>query len=205
MFERFTHASRTAVQNAQIEARELRHPRIGTEHLLLALIADPAGPTAALLADDGVDHARVRAELTRRVGHGTAAPEPLADTDEADAAALRAIGIDIAAVRRAIAENFGPDALHLPAPEAPRKRSFLRRGTTPGRGHIPFSARAKKTLELSLREAIRLKHKVIGPEHILLGILRDDGGLAARILADAGVDLDRLRTRAVDALNHPAA
>jgi ATP-dependent Clp protease ATP-binding subunit ClpA len=205
MFERFTHAARSAVQNAQAEARELQHPRIGTEHLLLALIADPASSTAALLADDGVDHARVRTELTRRVGHGTAAPEPLADSDQADAAALRAIGIDIAAVRRAIEENFGPDALQLPPPEAPRRRGFLRRGTTPGRGHIPFSARAKKTIELSLREAIRLKHNVIAPEHILLGIVRENGGLAARILVDAGVDLDRLRTRTVDALKHPAA
>jgi ATP-dependent Clp protease ATP-binding subunit ClpA len=209
MFERFTHASRDAVTGAQTEARELQHPKIGTEHLLLALLADPAGPVATLLADDGVDHDRVRTELTRRVGQGTTiVPEPLADTDEADAAALRAIGIDIAAVRRAIEENFGPDALRLPpAVEEPRRQGLFRRRTprTPGRGHIPFSDRAKKTLELSLREALRLKHSFIAPEHILLGIVRENGGLGARILVDAGVDLGELRTRAEDALKHATA
>jgi ATP-dependent Clp protease ATP-binding subunit ClpA len=209
MFERFTHASRDTVMQAQTEARELQHPRIGTEHLLLALLADPEGSVAALLHADGVDHATVRADVTRRVGQGPDnAPEPLADTDAADAAALRAIGIDIEAVRRAIEENFGPEALQLPPPEAPRRRGFLRRSAPtrgPIRGHIPFSGRAKKTLELSLREAMRLKHNVIAPEHILLGIVREGGGLGARILVDAGVDLEDLRTRAVSALKHPAA
>jgi ATP-dependent Clp protease ATP-binding subunit ClpA len=208
MFERFTHASRDAVKQAQAEARQLQHPKIGTEHLLLSLIADPAGPVATLLAADGVDHDRVRAELTRRVGQGTAIPpEPLADTDEADAAALRAIGIDIAAVRRAIEENFGPDALRIPPADEPRRPGLFRRKPprTPGRGHIPFSDRAKKTLELALREALRLKHNFIAPEHILLGIVRENGGLGARILVDAGVDLASLRTRAEDALRHATA
>ncbi len=208
MFERFTRASREAVKQAQIEARELGHPRIGTEHVLLALLADGQSPIAVLLREDGVDHAGVRAELTRRVGAcNTVPPEPLADTDQADAAALRAIGIDIEAVRRAIEENFGPDALQLPPPEAPRRRGFLRRsaGSSPARRHIPFSDRAKKSIELSLREAIHLKHTIIAPEHLLLGIVREGTGLGARILVDAGVDLQRLRTRTVDALNDPAA
>jgi ATP-dependent Clp protease ATP-binding subunit ClpA len=208
MFERFTHASRDAVVQAQAEARELRHPRIGTEHLLLALLADSQGPVAAMLGDNGVDHTSVRRELTRRVGPGApSVSEPLADTDQADADALRAIGIDIAAVRRAIEQNFGPDALRLPPPEAPRRRGFLRRKTHsgPSRGHIPFSPRAKKILELSLREAVRLKHNFIAPEHILLGIVREGAGLGARILVDAGVDLQELRTRAINALKDPAA
>jgi ATP-dependent Clp protease ATP-binding subunit ClpA len=207
MFERFTHASRDAVIRAQTEARELKHPRIGTEHLLLALLADAHGPVATMLGHDGVDHDTVRADLTRLVGQRTVAPEPLADTDQADADALRAIGIDIAAVRRAIEENFGPDALRLPPPEAPRRRGFLRRKTRngPSSGHIPFSPRAKKTLELSLREALRLKHNFIAPEHMLLGILREGGGLGALILVDAGVNFDDLRTKAVNALKDPAA
>jgi ATP-dependent Clp protease ATP-binding subunit ClpA len=209
MFERFTRASRDAVTHAQIEARELQHPRIGTEHLLLALLADQNGSVATMLRDDGVDHASVRAGITRHVTQRPAAPaESPAETDAADAAALRAIGIDIEAVRRAIEENFGPEALQLPPPEAPRRRGFLRRSApagAPNRRHIPFSDRAKKTLELALREALRLKHNFIAPEHILLGIVREGGGLGARILVDAGVDLDNLRTRTVNALKHPAA
>ncbi len=208
MFERFTRASREAVKQAQAEARQLGHSRIGTEHVLLALLADEQGPIAVLLRPDGVDHAGVRAELTRRVGVGdSVAPEPFADTDHADAAALRAIGIDIEAVRRAIEENFGPDALQLPPPEAPRRRGLLRRSSrsAPSRWHIPFSSGAKKSIELSLREAVRLKHTFIAPEHLLLGIVREGTGLGARILVDAGVDLQRLRARAVDALKDPAA
>ena len=208
MFERFTRASREAVKQAQTEARELGHPRIGTEHLLLALLADGQGSIAVLLRGAGVDHAGVRAELTRRVGAcNSVSPEPLADTDQADAAALRAIGIDIEAVRRAIEENFGPEALQLPPPEAPRRRGFLRRssGSAPARRHIPFSGRAKKSIELSLREAIHLKHTFIAPEHLLLGLVREGTGLGARILVDAGVDLQQLKTRAVDGLKDPAA
>jgi ATP-dependent Clp protease ATP-binding subunit ClpA len=205
MFERFSHAAREAVVQAQTEARDLQDARIGTEHLLLALLAEP-GPISEMLHADGVDHASVRAALARHVAQGDTA-EPLADTDAADAAALRAIGIDIDAVRRAIEENFGPDALQLP-PAEPRKRGFLRRNGPPTgspRGHIPFSDRAKKTLALSLREAVRLRHNAILPEHLLLGIVRDGNGLGARVLVDAGVDLEDLRTRAVAALRDQAA
>ena len=184
MFERFTHAARDAVVRAQAEARALDHGHIGTEHLLLALLADPAGPVAVAT---GLSHDAVQAEVRRRV---RVTPDVLPDRDEADAAALRAIGIDLDQVRRAIEENFGPGALHLPPPESARRRKGWWRRST---GHVPFTPRAKKVLELSLREAIRLKQNVIAPEHIMLGVLRADGGLAALILADAGVDGAALR------------
>ncbi len=197
MFERFTKGARDAVIRAQTEARDLGHGHIGTEHLLLALLADPAGPVAAAT---GLSHDRVAAEVARRV---RVSPEPAPDRDEADRAALKAIGIDLDAVRRAIEENFGPGALHLPPPESQRRRtSWWRRATG---SHVPFTPRAKKVLELSLREAIRLRQNVIAPEHIMLGVLRDDGGLAARILADAGVDAATLRADLERALLNPAA
>jgi ATP-dependent Clp protease ATP-binding subunit ClpA len=200
MFERFTRAARAAVIQAQEEARDLGQSPIGTEHLLLALLADPQSPTARVLRDGGVDAGRVRAEVIRLVGRGPAGPPP-ADPDAEDAAALKAIGIDLDAVRRAIEENFGPGALHLPRETAPRKRKLFGRPT----GHIPFSPRAKKVLELALREAIRLKHNYIASEHILLGIIREGNGLACRILTEAGADLGKLRTDATAALNQPAA
>ena len=61
-------------------------------------------------------------------------------------------------------------------------------------GQIPFTPRAKKVLELSLREAISLGHNYIGTEHILLGIMRENEGVAARILLDFGVDAETVRT-----------
>ncbi len=92
----------------------------------------------------------------------------------ADAAALRTLGIDLDAVRRSVEGAFGPGALE---------------GRGSPRGHIRFSAGAKKALELSLREALRLRHRHIGTEHLLLGLLRHDPGVAGGVLRDAGVDL----------------
>jgi ATP-dependent Clp protease ATP-binding subunit ClpA len=203
MFERFTHAARDAVIRAQAEARELGHSPIGTEHALLAMLADEQGPIAASLRGSGVDARYVRAEIVRRVGPRPEGEQAVADADAEDAAALKAIGIDLDAVRRAIEESFGPGSLRLPR-EAPRKRrGWL--GRMYGSGHTPFSPRAKKVLELSLREAIRLKHNFIAPEHLLLGILREGNGLAAQILAEAGVDFDRLRADLTRSLGGRAA
>ncbi|WP_238453619.1 Clp protease N-terminal domain-containing protein [Micromonospora sp. ATA51] len=117
---------------------------------------------------------------------------------DADAAALREIGIDLAAIVARIEESFGPDALREAVP-APRRR-WGRRRYAGG----PFSPRSKKVLELSLREAIRLRHHHIGTEHILLGLLREGQGLAALVLTEAGVDLDDLRRRVETALRTAA-
>jgi hypothetical protein len=67
------------------------------------------------------------------------------------------------------------------------------RGTSARRGHIPFTPRSKKVLELSLREAKRLHHDHTGTEHILLGLLREGEGVAAKVLVDAGINLGDVR------------
>jgi ATP-dependent Clp protease ATP-binding subunit ClpC len=72
-----------------------------------------------------------------------------------------------------------------------------RGGSTPS-GHIPFTARAKKVLELSLREALQLSHNHIGTEHILLGILREGDGVAAQVLTGLGADLNRVRAKVLE-------
>lgn len=192
MFERFTKPTRTVVIGAQAHARRLGHRRIGTEHLLLSLTSDGAG-AADLLAEAGVTTQRVETAIEREL-----AANDQALSDE-DAAALRAIGVDLDEVKAHLGAHFGPVPL-APPPEPEKKwfglrRRYVLRGEPRG-GHIPFSARAKKVLELSLREALRLKHNFIGPEHILLGLLREGAGLGAKVLADAGVDLDELRQRA---------
>jgi ATP-dependent Clp protease ATP-binding subunit ClpA len=207
MFERFTHPAREAVVQAQFLGRELRQSQIGTEHVLLALLADPAGPiaTAPALTDKGVDAGYVRTEILRRVSTpGTDGPAAGGETDAEDREALKAIGIDLDAVRRAIEQNFGPGALQLPREKATDQPGPLRR-LFQGSGRIPFSKRSKKVLELSLREALRLKHNYIAPEHIMLGLLREGEGLAAQILAGRGVDFDELRADVTRSLNSEAA
>jgi ATP-dependent Clp protease ATP-binding subunit ClpA len=204
MFERFTDAARDVVVRAGAAADDLNHPYVGTEHLLVALLSDHDGPVAVALLGYQLDDRRARAEIIRLVGPSHAPDvDPLFDADGEDAAALKAIGIDLDAVRRAIEENFGPGALRLPRDDAPKRRGFMRRFY--GTGHPPFTDRAKKVLELSLREAIRLKHNYIAPEHLMLGLLREGHGLAAQILAEAGVDFDKLRADLTRSLADKAA
>ncbi|MGZ5409173.1 MAG: Clp protease N-terminal domain-containing protein, partial [Aeromicrobium sp.] len=64
-------------------------------------------------------------------------------------------------------------------------------------GHIPFTPRAKKVLELSLREALQLGHNYIGTEHILLGLIREGEGVAAQVLVKLGADLNRVRQQVI--------
>lgn len=71
-------------------------------------------------------------------------------------------------------------------------------------GHIPFTPRAKKVLELSLREALRLHHNEIRTEHVLLGLLREGQGLAALLLVARGLSLDELRRRVLERLGNAA-
>lgn len=196
MFERFTREARAVVLGAQEEARRLRHRAVGTEHILLALLVDPGG-AGAVLGAVGVTRGPVETELTRLVGER-------GDLGADDAAALRAIGIDLDEVRARLEENFGPVSLD-PPPEPARRGFFTRRrDNAPVSGHIRFSPRAKKTLELSLREALRLGHRHIGAEHILLGLLREGEGLAAQILSILGVDVRDLRRRTEAALRTAA-
>ena len=169
MFERFTAEARQVVVDAQHEARQMHAGHIGTEHLLLALLAQPGTVTAAVLTRHGLTHDAVASSVRAFLG------------DEGlDAAALSSVGIDLDAVRESVEATFGPGSLDA--------------GRRTVRGHIPFTPRAKKVLELSLREAHRRGDDYIGAEHILLGLIREGDGLAAKILTDTGLSLEALRT-----------
>jgi ATP-dependent Clp protease ATP-binding subunit ClpA len=94
------------------------------------------------------------------------------------AKALESLGIQLEAVRAQVEEIIG-------------------QGQRAPTGHIPFTPRAKKVLELSLREAQQLGHDYIGTEHILLGLIREGEGVAAQVLAKLGADLSRTRRQVV--------
>jgi hypothetical protein len=98
------------------------------------------------------------------------------------ASALAALDIDLNSVRRRVEQIIGHG------------------GTAPS-GHIPFTPRAKKVLELSLREALQLGHNYIGTEHILLGLIREGEGVAAEVLVSLGADLARVRQQVVQILS----
>ena len=171
MFERFTPDAREVVVLAQEEARALRHDAIGSEHLLLSLLRLHT-PTTAVLRRHGLDHDAVAGAVAARAGG-----------EDLDGEALRTLGIDLDAVRDVAEATFGPGAL-----DAPRRR---RRRSSPA--HIPFTADAKKVLELSLREALAMRSRSITDGHIALGLLRG-GGTAPEVLRERGVDPGALRT-----------
>ena len=98
------------------------------------------------------------------------------------AKALESLGISLEAVRGQVEEIIG------------------RGGSAPS-GHIPFTPRAKKVLELSLREALQLGHNYIGTEHILLGLIREGEGVAAQVLVKLGADLSRVRQTVIQLLS----
>jgi ATP-dependent Clp protease ATP-binding subunit ClpC len=77
-------------------------------------------------------------------------------------------------------------------------------GEHDSQGQIPFTPRAKKVLELALREALSLGHNYIGTEHILLGLVRESEGVAARILNDLDADGDRIRQEVMRVLSGPS-
>ncbi len=98
------------------------------------------------------------------------------------AKALESLGISLDAVREQVQEIIG-------------------QGQQAPSGHIPFTPRAKKVLELSLREALQLGHNYIGTEHILLGLIREGEGVAAQVLVKLGADLNRVRQQVIQLLS----
>ena len=96
--------------------------------------------------------------------------------------ALESLGISLEAVRQQVEEIIG-------------------QGQQAPSGHIPFTPRAKKVFELSLREALQLGHNYIGTEHILLGLIREGEGVAAQVLVKLGADLNRVRQQVIQLLH----
>lgn len=184
MFERFTSEARSVVISAQEEARALGHDYIGTEHLVLGLLKDDAGKAADVLADAGVTLEKFRREVVTAVGAADCAPL----TDH-DAKALRSLGIDLDEVRSRVEDTFGPGALTRPTSRRKKNRS-----------HIPFTRRAKDALASSLIEAKTLRHRHLGPDHILLGLLRDPDALGTRLLEATAGSAGDLTERLVSAL-----
>jgi len=100
------------------------------------------------------------------------------------AKALESLGISLDAVREQVQEVMGQGQHAQLVQQAPS-------------GHIPFTPRAEKVLELSLREALQLGHNYIGTEHILLGLICEGEGTAAQVLIKSGAGLNRVRSQVI--------
>src|SRR3989339_1168077 len=136
MSNRFTDRVQRVIIIAQEEAKRLNHDYVGTEHILLGLVALGEGVAAKILSNIGVDLRKVRTEVEKLVG-------------------------------------TGDNVMLL--------------------GEIPFTPRAKKVLELAVEEAQNFGHTYVGTEHLLLGLLREEEGIAARVLENLGVRINEVR------------
>lgn len=143
MSNRFTERAQRVILIAQEEAKRLNHDYVGTEHILLGLIALGEGVAAQVLANLGVDLRRIRSEIEKIVG-------------------------------------TGDNVMLL--------------------GEIPFTPRAKKVLELAVEEAQGMAHNYVGTEHLLLGLIREEEGVAARVLENLGCKLDVIREEVISLL-----
>ena len=168
MFERFTKRARKVVETAVEIAEDQDATEVRPEHVFAAILRDDSSLAVRVLADLGATAETLRAELEQRRGRYI---DGLGDDD---AEALATIGIDLEEVLRRLGQARG---------ESGRKR----------RGHRKFAKASKKTLELSLREAITLGHNYIGTEHILLGIVRGGDPVVRDTLAACEIEPDRLR------------
>jgi ATP-dependent Clp protease ATP-binding subunit ClpA len=221
MFERFTGTARGVVVQAQEDARQLGHNYIGCEHLLLGAAAT-GEPASAVLRDQGVTPERIKAEILRIIGRGQRA-DPLGGLDRQALASIgidldvvrarieAAFGPDAltqalpaACQSRRPAWGKGPLAglthsrrrrrarRNAPLPAGPFRQPPAFAGPAPG-GHIPFTPRAKKTLQLSLREAEALHDNYIGVQHLTLALLALQDGTVPAILSALGAPATSLR------------
>ena len=157
----FTPRSKRVLELALREAQGLRHDHIGTEHLLLGLLAEGGGIAAAVLSGLGVEPADVRREVFGRLGTRPSPQEELGTLGWA---------------REALRRSFGR------YPRAEDRSTFDK-----------FTGPARKVVVLAQDEARRFNHNYIGTEHVLLGLILEEEGLAARALKVLGVDPDEVR------------
>jgi ATP-dependent Clp protease ATP-binding subunit ClpA len=183
-FQRFTRNARVAVMLASEEARELCDRETGSQHLLFGVLQAAGEDLSAVFTGYGLTAEVVRSRLSETSTGDTSFDE--------DADALRAIGIDLRAVRDNVARSFGADAFDRALSRSGRRRR--------PRGHIPFSHGAKKAMELALREALVHNDNEIRCEHLLLGILRS-GDKVANALVTEHVYTAQLRAAVVKLLD----
>jgi ATP-dependent Clp protease ATP-binding subunit ClpC len=143
---RFTERAQKIILVAQEEAKRLNHDYVGTEHILLGIVALGEGVAAQVLLNIGVDLRKLRNEVEKMVGSG--------------------------------------DNIML-------------------LGEIPFSPRAKKVLELAVEEASNMGHYYVGTEHLLLGLLREEEGVAARVLENLNIKLTDVKEEITGLLGEP--
>ncbi len=214
-FQKFTERARKVLTLAQEEAQRFNHNYIGTEHLLLGLVREEGGVAARVLRNMGVDLAEARARVEFIVGQGdsmivgelglTTRAKKVIElaVDEARKLNHHYIGTEhllLGLIREDEGIGAGVlESLGVRLPEARRQIvQVISQGGTSVGGEMPegfqrFTDRVRMVLTYAQEEAQRLNHNYIGTEHLLLGLVREGDGVAARVLNNMGVQLPKVR------------
>src|SRR5256885_1122193 len=169
-FDKFTERARKVLSLAQEEAQRFQHNYIGTEHLLLGLVREGEGGAAKVLNNLGVELIKVRSAVEFIIGRG-------------ERIGLGGIGITPRAkkVIEIAVDEAGPSDRMSTGPKSDRDK------------FDKFTPRSRKVLSMAQEEAQRLQHNYIGTEHLLLGLVRENEGGAAKLLNNLGLDIDKAR------------
>jgi ATP-dependent Clp protease ATP-binding subunit ClpA len=138
------------MQLANQEAQRFRHEYVGTEHILLGLVAEGSGVAANVLKNLDIDPGKIRREVEVIVRYGSG-------------------------------------------------------GEVPAPGRLPQTPRSKKVIEFAIQEARALNHNYVGTEHLLLGLLREQEGVAAQVLLNLGLELEAVHREVMNLLGHSLA
>lgn len=197
VFERFTQDARAVVVSTQELCRGLGADEVAPVHLLLALAQEGSG-----VRDTFVEHGLTDDVVRRALGVEVGPRRDRRPLDEEDAEALRSLGIDLDAIRRAVEERFGPGALDGPDAEPDSAGAEDEGLVEPGPGRsrlrfgparVRFGRGSRKVLELAVREAIRQGGREITTTHVALGVLRAGDADVRRVLWQLSVDERALR------------
>ncbi len=180
-----TPRAKKVIELAVDEARRLNHHYIGTEHLLLGLVREGEGIAAGVLASFGIHLEQVRKSTLIVLNQlGKAAMRVTPDTvSEAAGSSTSSTGDN------PLQENASGMSTTPPLPPTSSSSS----GTS-SPDFSKFTERARKVLALAQEEAQRFQHNYIGTEHLLLGLVREGDGVAAKVLSNLGVELNKVRS-----------
>ena len=196
---------------AQEEAMNLNHDYIGTEHFLLGLLKEGQGIAAQVLREFGVEEEKVIEEIIQLIGKGenrqiseasfTPRSKKVLELASQEANQLKSNYIDTEHILLGLVreeEGVAVKVLVNLGVVLTKVRSavefIIGRGEKPPTGETGLTPRAKRVIELAIDEARNLGHNYIGTEHLLLGLLREGGGVAAAVLDNFGVTLEKARS-----------
>jgi ATP-dependent Clp protease ATP-binding subunit ClpC len=179
MYERFTDHARNVMKLANQETQRFHHKYIGTEYILLGLIADAVDEVLPRPSDAhssrGAGPFAGFWNWISRLQNRAASLQPLAPESLAAGDLLKKLGLDLRKIR-------------------PEVEKIVQSGAaTVTTSKLPQTPRAKKVIEYAMEEARSLKHNYVGTEHLLLGLLREHEGIAAQALMNLGVTIEEVR------------